>query len=113
MLRNPVLRAKLVELAAGGGLQWVGYMSSIGVYGDQAGAATDERTAANPRTARAKKRRRAELQWEAVFPAGGPVQLQVRGQPSQVPCSSVSDGTAYTVAPTPPPPTAAAVAHIC
>jgi nucleoside-diphosphate-sugar epimerase len=75
ILRNPALRA---ALAAAGGLVWVGYLSSVGVYGDQAGAEVTEATPPSPRSARAKRRWLAEEQWEALQAAGGWALLVLR-----------------------------------
>eukprot|EP01052_Picozoa_sp_SAG31_P055637 SAG31_NODE_15474_length_753_cov_1.113150_1_plen_194_part_00 len=60
-----------ISAGASGRLLWVGYLSSVGVYGDQSGADVDESTNPRQRTARAKKRRAAEQQWELLFPCEG------------------------------------------
>lgn len=44
-------------------LQWAGYLSTTGVYGDAAGAWVDEDYACNPSSARGKERLKAEQAW--------------------------------------------------
>lgn len=59
---------QLVEGAcgAGGGTRWIGYLSTIGVYGDHAGAWIDEDTPATPMQARSARRLEAENAWRAL-----------------------------------------------
>ncbi|MDP4022167.1 SDR family oxidoreductase [Methylobacterium sp. NEAU 140] len=45
---------------------WIGYLSTIGVYGDQGGAWIDETTPATPRSARSRVRLEAEEAWLAL-----------------------------------------------
>ncbi|AWN42089.1 SDR family oxidoreductase [Methylobacterium durans] len=55
---------------------WIGYLSTIGVYGDQAGAWIDESTQADPRSARSKERLAVERAWLALgAETGKPVQV--------------------------------------
>jgi len=58
---DPVLAAFESTLAACRGLTWVGYLSTIGVYGDCRGAWVDERSPAQPGTERSRRRLAAEL----------------------------------------------------
>lgn len=44
-------------------LEWVGYLSTTGVYGDRDGAAVDEKSAIRPSTIRGTRRAVAEEQW--------------------------------------------------
>ena len=44
-------------------LQWLGYLSTVGVYGDHGGAWVDEDTAPNPVSMRSKRRLAAENEW--------------------------------------------------
>ena len=46
-------------------LVWIGYLSTIGVYGDQAGAWVDETAPVRPESERAVRRLTAENQWRA------------------------------------------------
>lgn len=47
------------------------YLSTIGVYGDHAGAWVDESTPANPKSPRSRERLQAELQWQDFGRATG------------------------------------------
>jgi len=49
--------------------EWLGYLSTTGVYGDHGGAWVDERTALTPTTTRGVYRVKAEQQWMALFKA--------------------------------------------
>ena len=46
-------------------LQWVGYLSTVGVYGDAAGGWVDEDTPCNPKPGRSQERVDAEAAWLA------------------------------------------------
>jgi len=48
-------------------LEWVGYLSTTGVYGDRNGGMVDENGELNPTNARGEKRVRAERQWLSLF----------------------------------------------
>lgn len=50
-------------LASSESLRWIGYLSTIGVYGDAQGGWVDEETPASPATARTSHRIQAEDQW--------------------------------------------------
>ena len=62
---DPVL-ARYADAIAGSRIGWIGYLSTIGVYGDQQGAWIDETTPGNPRSARSKVRLDAEEAWLAL-----------------------------------------------
>lgn len=47
-------------------LDWVGYLSTTGVYGDHAGGWVDEATALTPATKRGQMRVEAETAWQAI-----------------------------------------------
>lgn len=49
-------------------LDWVGYISTTGVYGDRAGGWVDEGSAPHPGQARSRQRLEAERQWESLAP---------------------------------------------
>lgn len=56
-------------------LQWIGYLSSTGVYGDHDGAWVDEDTLPKPQDERTRARLQAERDWQAFGEAcGRPVQ---------------------------------------
>ena len=63
-LGDPALRSltpTLCDLAPR--LRWVGYLSTVGVYGDHGGRWVDERGPCQPVTARGRRRLRAERAW--------------------------------------------------
>lgn len=60
---DPVLRVWDAALRSAPHLTWIGYLSTIGVYGDHAGAWVDEETAATPGNDRSRWRLAAERQW--------------------------------------------------
>lgn len=64
---DPVLaRLKEQLTAIAPQLEWVGYLSTIGVYGNHDGAWVDEDTPLTPATKRGQLRVSAEAQWQAV-----------------------------------------------
>ncbi len=63
---DPVLNALSDQIAAAPNLEWVGYLSTIGVYGDHGGAWVDEETPLTPATKRGKLRVQAEADWQAL-----------------------------------------------
>jgi nucleoside-diphosphate-sugar epimerase len=69
---DPALAALGGQLAErAGGLQWVGYLSTVGVYGDHGGAWVDEDTPPAPVSRRGKMRLAAERQWLKLHEEGG------------------------------------------
>jgi nucleoside-diphosphate-sugar epimerase len=48
-------------------LQWIGYLSTTGVYGNKDGELVDEESALNPSMDRAKRRLEAEIRWLELF----------------------------------------------
>ena len=48
-------------------LEWVGYLSTTGVYGDRNGGEVNEKSELNPTNARGEKRVKAERQWLSLF----------------------------------------------
>lgn len=48
-------------------LEWLGYLSTTGVYGDRNGGEVDENSELNPTNARGEKRAKAERQWLSLF----------------------------------------------
>lgn len=59
---DPVL-AHYADAIAASRIGWIGYLSTIGVYGDQQGAWIDETTPPAPRSARSRIRVEAESAW--------------------------------------------------
>ena len=61
---DPALRQLTGRLCAlAPHLRWVGYLSTVGVYGDHGGRWVDERSACRPVTERGRRRLRAEGAW--------------------------------------------------
>jgi hypothetical protein len=59
---DPALRLLSPGIAASN-LRWIGYLSTVGVYGDHGGAWVDETTPCNPASARSLARLEAERGW--------------------------------------------------
>ncbi|MCY4547551.1 MAG: SDR family oxidoreductase [Defluviicoccus sp.] len=73
---DPVLAALGDRIAAAPGLEWIGYLSTTGVYGDRRGGWVGEDDAPRPDTPRAERRLAAERAWLAFGEARGvPVQV--------------------------------------
>jgi nucleoside-diphosphate-sugar epimerase len=68
---DPVLRHHGEDVRRSGRLKWIGYLSTVGVYGDQGGGWVDETTPAVPVSPRSQRRLAAEQGWLAlaVLPA--------------------------------------------
>lgn len=60
---DPVLRAFSEIIAEAPRLRWIGYLSTIGVYGDHGGDWVDEDATCRPVSARSKARLAAEAAW--------------------------------------------------
>jgi len=71
---DPVLHAHAAAIAAAPRLQWLGYFSTTGVYGDRAGGWVDEATPAAPGQERSRRRLAAEQAW-AAFADGRAVDI--------------------------------------
>ena len=52
-------------------LRWIGYLSTVGVYGDHGGAWVDETTPLAPASRRSRERCEAEAAWQAFADARG------------------------------------------
>lgn len=63
---DPVLRRYARAIADAPRLSWIGYLSTIGVYGDTGGEWIDEETPFEAVSARARARRAAEEAWLAL-----------------------------------------------
>lgn len=65
MSSDPVLKSYAAQIAAAPNLRWIGYLSTIGVYGDHGGAWIDEQTPTTPTHVRSIERADAEQAWLA------------------------------------------------
>jgi nucleoside-diphosphate-sugar epimerase len=63
---DPALRFHGEDILAARNLEWIGYLSTIGVYGDYGGAWVSERTTPHPRPGRSQQRLEAEKAWRAL-----------------------------------------------
>jgi nucleoside-diphosphate-sugar epimerase len=69
---DPVLNQHSTDLAQAPSLQWIGYLSTVGVYGDHQGDWVDETTPTNPVSERSHRRVGAEEAWLAFGADAGP-----------------------------------------
>jgi nucleoside-diphosphate-sugar epimerase len=74
---DPMLVHHEADLATAPHLEWIGYLSTIGVYGDTGGAWIDETAAPNPASERSKQRWAAEQAWMDFAARHSGVTLQV------------------------------------
>jgi dTDP-4-dehydrorhamnose reductase len=73
---DPVLRHFADRIAAAPGLRWIGYLSTVGVYGDHGGEWVREDTPTRPVSERSIRRVEAERDWLALGERSGkPVQV--------------------------------------
>ena len=79
-------------------LDWAGYLSTTGVYGDHGGAWVDEDTPLAPTTTRGQRRVAAEAQWQAI--PGLPLHIfRLAGiyGPGRGPFAKLREGTARRI----------------
>ncbi len=67
---DPALRHHQRDIQRIEGLEWTGYLSTTGVYGDTAGRVVDETAPLNPTSERGRQRVAAEKQWLALAKEG-------------------------------------------
>ncbi|MBB3019744.1 nucleoside-diphosphate-sugar epimerase [Microvirga lupini] len=99
--RDPVLEQFSEAIAAAPRLRWVGYLSTVGVYGDAGGDWVDETTAPNPASTRARQRIAAEQEWLELG-ASAPFAVQIFRLsgiygPGRNALVKVTDGTAKRI----------------
>ncbi len=75
-LGDPVLRGAIEALGDARSLEWIGYLSTIGVYADADGGWVDESTPPEADSERGKRRVEAEAGW-LDFAAGRPAAIQI------------------------------------
>jgi len=68
---DPVLVHHAGDLAGLKGLEWAGYLSTTGVYGDTVGRTVDEDAPLNPTSDRGRRRAAAEAAWLALHRESG------------------------------------------
>ena len=99
---DPVLRAAAPAItAAASHIDWFGYLSTTGVYGDHGGGWVDEDTPVAPSTLRGAQRVEAETGWQALTRAAGlPLHIfRLAGiyGPGRGPFEKVRKGTARRI----------------
>jgi len=99
---DPVLRHCRAQLIAHARhLQWIGYLSTTGVYGDHGGGWVSEETPLTPNTGRGEKRKAAEATWLELWRDHGlPLHIfRLAGiyGPGRNQLLSVLDGTARRI----------------
>ncbi|WP_428545233.1 SDR family oxidoreductase [Profundibacter sp.] len=98
---DPVLKALRDDIANAPNLEWVGYLSTIGVYGNHDGAWVDEDTPLTPATKRGQLRVKAEAAWQALAAETGlPLHIfRLAGiyGPGRGPFAKVRRGTARRI----------------
>jgi nucleoside-diphosphate-sugar epimerase len=96
---DPVLRELRGAIASRAGqLDWVGYLSTTGVYGDHDGDWVDEDSPLSPATERGRARVKAETEWAAI--PGLPLHIfRLAGiyGPGRGPFEKVRQGTARRI----------------
>ena len=98
---DPVFESYFEIIKNAQNLEWIGYLSTTGVYGDHDGNWVDENTKLNPTTERGKHRVLAEEQWLSLAKeVGSPVNIfRLAGiyGPGRGPFSKVLAGTAKRI----------------
>lgn len=95
---DPVLNALGGAISARcGQFDWVGYLSTVGVYGDHNGGWVDEETPLTPSTARGAQRVAAEAAWQALDLPLHIFRLAGIYGPGRGPFAKVRNGTARRI----------------
>ncbi len=73
---DPVLDQHPIEIASLAGLEWAGYLSTTGIYGDRGGDWVDESDEPSPSGVRGRRRVEAEASWTSIWQMmGAPVHI--------------------------------------
>lgn len=95
---DPVLAALQDQIAARRQqFEWVGYLSTTGVYGDHAGGWVDETTPLSPSTKRGQMRVAAEAEWQSLDLPLHIFRLAGIYGPGRGPFAKVRNGTARRI----------------
>lgn len=68
---DPVLRHHAADLAGATSVKWIGYLSTVGVYGDRQGGWVEETSDLRPVSQRSRQRVAAETEWLAFAARAG------------------------------------------
>jgi nucleoside-diphosphate-sugar epimerase len=68
---DPVFLAHAADIVKAPSIEWVGYLSTTGVYGDRQGEWVDEESEIRPSSKRGSRRARAEEQWMSLCEHSG------------------------------------------
>lgn len=98
---DPVLAVHGGDILAAPELRWIGYLSTVGVYGDHCGSRIDEETPPDPRVARTAARIAAEKAWADLgrrrnVPVGIFRLAGIYG-PGRNPLVKLAEGTAHRI----------------
>lgn len=98
---DPLLNQHRADIAASKSLKWIGYLSTVGVYGDHDGAWIDEEAALKPVSLRSRQRVAAEEAWLALSRETG-IKLQIFRLsgiygPGRSAIDKIRDGTARRI----------------
>lgn len=98
---DPVLAHHGHDIMAAPDVMWIGYLSTVGVYGDHGGAWIDEETPPDPRVPRTAARIEVEKAWTELgrrrnVPAGIFRLAGIYG-PGRNPFLKLADGTAHRI----------------
>ncbi len=93
---DPTLR-EARDVIAGASFDWVGYLSTTGVYGDHGGGWVDEDTPLTPSTKRGELRVKAEAEWRALSLPLHIFRLAGIYGPGRGPFSKIRNGTARRI----------------
>lgn len=94
---DPVFLAHADAIEDAPNLQWIGYLSTTGVYGDHAGGWVNEDTLLTPSTKRGLMRVKAEAQWQSLDLPLHIFRLAGIYGPGRGPFSKVRNGTARRI----------------
>jgi len=94
---DPVLNALQNEIANAASFEWIGYLSTTGVYGDHQGDWVDETTPLDPATKRGRYRVNAEVQWQKQALTLHIFRLAGIYGPGRGPFSKLQNGTARRI----------------
>ncbi|MDJ0640344.1 MAG: SDR family oxidoreductase [Paracoccaceae bacterium] len=94
---DPVLNAHTRDLKAARHLEWVGYLSTTGVYGDHQGGWVDEDAELTPSTKRGQARVKAETEWRTLDLPLHIFRLAGIYGPGRGPFAKVRNGTARRI----------------